>query len=71
MARFKFAADNTHLWGIQLSEFHQAPKKVFRIVITNVKPEHEKDVMAALVQLIQRGIIQISDVHFREEKVEA
>jgi len=45
-----------------------SPKKVFRFVITNVRPENQKAVMDALAKLVQSGIIQLSDVHFREEE---
>ena len=44
--------------------------KVLRFVITNVKVEHEKDIIEALTPLIQKGIIQISNVHMREEEAE-
>ena len=41
--------------------------KVLKYVITNVKPENQRDVEEVLITLVQKGIIKTNDIHFREE----
>lgn len=42
--------------------------KVYRFVITNVPIAKEKEVIEILYELIKKGIITTTDIHFREEE---
>jgi len=39
-----------------------------RFVLTNVPEEREKEVIETLVTLVQKGIIEVKDIHMINEK---
>jgi hypothetical protein len=45
------------------------PRKVYRFVITNVKPEHEKEVLDALADLVRKGLLKVAMFILEKRKI--